>query len=182
MENEKPNLVQHALKFGLIMGLFNIVLQLGIYIVKKELLVSFWVAFAAIVVTIVLAIYPIRNFRSQQGGSITFKDAFLIGFIVFAGSGLLTNVFQYLLYNFIDPQLPDFIKEKAIEKTVGLMERFGAGQEEIAKAIEPLEKEDFKQTPAKLGTSFLGNVMMGAFLSLLIALFTRKNPKNHNIE
>ncbi|MCE2788174.1 MAG: DUF4199 domain-containing protein [Bacteroidota bacterium] len=181
MENQKPNIVQHAMKFGFIMGLFNILVQLAIYLIDKALLVSFSIGIITMIINLILVIYPVRLYRKELEGFISFKEAFIIGLIVFAGSGLITIIFQYLLYNLIDPQLPDYIKEKAIEKTVGLMERFGAGQEEIAKAIEPLEKEDFHQTPSKLGSSYLSNVLIGAVLSLVIAALTRKAPKNSSI-
>ncbi len=182
MEERKPNLVEHALKFGLIMGLVSIVIQLGIYVINKEWLVSVVLGFISFAITITLVVYPIRVYRQQNGGVVSFKEAFVIGFIVFAGSSLLTSVFQYALYNFIDPDLSEYIKEKAIEKVASITEKIGGSQDDIEKAVEQLEREDFSQSPKRLASNFLGGILSGSVISLIIAAFTRKKPKTQDIE
>jgi hypothetical protein len=113
----------------------------------------------------------------MNDGIITFKDAFLICFIAIAGGILLGTVFNYFLYNIIDPGLADFIKEKSIEKTAALMERFGASQDVIEKGLADVEKQDFHMTPSKLGVTFLQGSIFGAIPALIIAAIMRTKTK-----
>ncbi|MES2559585.1 MAG: DUF4199 domain-containing protein [Bacteroidota bacterium] len=177
MDAQKPTLLHQGMKFGLILGFTQVVIYLLLYAIDKNLLVSFAVGGVMIVISIVLMVLPARNYKSLNGGSIDFKEAFLICLITFAGGALVTTVFNYVLYNLIDPSLSEFIKEKAIEKTVTLMEKFSSSQEDIEKAIAPLQEQDFSQSPARLGSQYISSVLFGAIPSLIIALIVRTKNK-----
>jgi hypothetical protein len=177
MDNDKPTIVNQGLKFGLILGFANIAIYLLIYIIDRQLLVSGWIGAFVLLVNVVLMIWPVKNYKNIQGGVITFRDAFLVCFITLAGASLLSSVFNFVLYNIIDPTLPEFIKEKTIETTVSLMEKFNAPQEELDKAVEKLQAEDFSQNPGRIGKQYFGAVLFQTIPALIIAAVMRTKTK-----
>jgi tetrahydromethanopterin S-methyltransferase subunit G len=177
METENKSNIEHALKWGLILGMANIFIYLIAYIIDKSILTQWWMGLASLAINITLMIIPVTSKRKELGGFITFKDAFLICFIVIAGGALLQSVFNYVLYNLIDPGLSEYVKEKAIESATSMMEKFGAPQEEMEKAIEKLQNEDFSQTPARIGKQYAFGLLFGAVLALIVAAIFKKQPK-----
>lgn len=177
MDTQKPTLFHQGMKFGLILGFTQVVISLILYMIDKNLMVSFSVGAIMLIISIVLMVLPVRNYKSLNGGVIDFKEAFLICLITIAGGLLVTTVFNYLLYNVIDTGLADFIKEKSIEKTVALMEKLGSSQEDIEKGIAPLQAQDFSQSPARLGSQYFTSVLFGAIPALIIAAILRTKNK-----
>jgi hypothetical protein len=173
MENDKPTIMNQGLKFGLIMGFIQIAIYTLLYIVDKNLMVDFKVGLGIMIINIVLMVWPVRDYKKMNGGTITFKDAFIICVLTIAGGSLLYIIFSYFLYNIIDPSLADFIKEQSIEKTAGFMERMGVPQEEIEKGIARIEAQDFKMSPAKLSGTFFQTVLFGCIPALIIAAILR---------
>ena len=56
--------------------------------------------------------------------------------MTFVLAGLIGTAFSILLFQVIDPDLPQLMSEAIIEQTVEMMEGFGANQEIIDEAIE----------------------------------------------
>jgi hypothetical protein len=183
MDTQKPTLLNQGMKYGLILGFAQVVVYLLLYAIDKNLLVSFWVGGIMMLLSIALMVLPVRNYKSINNGVIDFKEAFLICLITIAGGALITTVFNYILYNVIDPSLADFIKEKAIEKMATMMEKFGGSQEDIEKGIESIQKQDFSQSPSKLGSQYLSGVLFGSIPALIIAAILRtKNKPTDDIQ
>lgn len=176
MEVQKPTLLQQGMKFGLILGFTQVVVYLLLYVIDKNLLVSFGVGAMIMVLSIILMVLPVRNYKSITG-VITFKEAFVICLITIAGALLITTVFNYILYNIIDTTLAEFIKENVIGKTASMMEKFGAPQEEIEKQITKLQAEDYSQSPGRLGIQYMSGVLFGAIPALIIAAILRTKNK-----
>jgi hypothetical protein len=177
MENNKPTLVNQGMKFGLIMGFIQIAIYTLLYIIDKNLLVDFAVLGVIFVINVALMVWPVRNYKKLNGGTITFKDAFVICLVTIAGGTLLGIVFNYFLYNVIDPGLADFIKERVMEKTVAFMEKMGTPQEAMEKAMADMEQQDFHMSPSKLGMQYIQAVLFGCIPALIIAAILRTKTK-----
>lgn len=175
MEN-KPRISDLALRYGLILGFAQIAINLILYIIDKELMVSFWVGLLTLAVSIIIIVMPVRQFK-RDNGSILFKEAFLICLITMAGAGLISTVFNYVLYNIIDPDLSTFIKEQTIQKTVSVMEKFGASEEDIAKSIEGMNQQDFSFSAKRLGSQYLWAIVFSSIPALIIAAIMRTKQK-----
>ena len=91
---------------------------------------------------------------------------------------MINSIFQYILYNVIDPGLVQMILEETIRKSTELMEKFGSSQEDIDKTIESLQEQDISFTPKRLMSNYMLNLLFGAFLSLVISAILRKKPTN----
>lgn len=172
----KASITQTALRYGLILGFTQVAITLLAYIINKELLVSFWYGSINLVINITILVIAVKQVKKPDN-FITFKDAFLICLISMIGAALLGNVFFYLLYNVIDPDLSNFMKEQTINKTVSMLEKLGSSEEDIAKAITPLEQQDFSQTPATLGKQFMWSALLSAIPASIIAAIMRTKQK-----
>lgn len=177
MESKNKELIEHGLRWGLMLALITITIQMGSYLVNKELLVSMWAGIFYLLITIVLMVLPILQQRKEQNGLISFKEAFLIAFIVSVSSSLITQVYTYVLYNLIDIELAGFIKEKAVESAASMMEKFNTPQEEIEKQLEKMQEQDFSQTPGTIAKQFLWGTIVGAIIASIIAAILKKQPK-----
>lgn len=177
METHKPTIVNQGLKFGLILGFVQIAILLLLYMIDKNMLVSMWVGIVSFLIAITLLVLPVKNFKTLQGGQITFKEAFMVCIVTAAGALLLSSVFNFLLYNIIDPSLPEFIKQQAIEKATVMMEKFGSSQEDIEKALTSMESQDFSQSPSRLGSQYFWGVIIYSIPALIIAAILRTKPQ-----
>lgn len=176
MEN-RQTLTQHGLKWGLISGLIGIIMYTLVYAINRGYLVSFGVGALMLLVNILLLVYPIYLYRKENGGLLTFKDAFLLSMFIFAGSSLLSTLYQFVLYNVIDPTLPEFIKNSTLEKTAAMMEKFGADQEAMDLTMEELNNQDFNFSGSRMAQTYFWGLLFGAFISLIVAAIFRKQPK-----
>jgi len=115
--------------------------------------------------------------RKERGGFGSFGDAFLAVFIISLTATFIFDTFGYVLYKVIDPGLTAFIKEKSIENTTAIMEKFGAPEEQIEQATKKMEDQDFTLTIKSELMHYAGQIAVGAILSLLIALFVRRGDE-----
>lgn len=175
MENNNT-LSREALKWGLILGLIQIVIETILYIADKELLVSMWIGLSQFVVNLLFFILAVRSVRTMGGELISFKDALLTILFVVLASMTLTTVFTWLLYNVIDPELATYVKEKAIEKTIGMMEKFGAPQESIDQTVAKMEEEDFSMSISRTIKQYLGGILFQMVIGLIVAAIMKKKP------
>jgi hypothetical protein len=180
-ENTSSNnkvLINYALRWGAIMGMTILIIQLMVYLLSKSSLVSFTygiVNFVLQVIILVVAVYMYR--KNITNGLLSFKEGFTIVMLIFAGSALINSVFQFLLYNVIDPELSTYIYERTLEMTTNMMEKFGAPEEEIEKAIEKINPEDLKLTAQRLVTNYFFSLLFGVFFAVIIAAIFRKKPQ-----
>ncbi|MHA7131051.1 DUF4199 domain-containing protein [Algoriphagus namhaensis] len=128
---EQQSPFQAAVKPGLTIGLISLALTYLVYFIDSSLLISGWFGLVALVVFFVLIIYFGRQYRSSLGGFMTFGTAFNFSFIAIVISGLVGLVGQILLYQVIDPSLPEVLAEQSVENTLSMMERFGAPAESM---------------------------------------------------
>jgi hypothetical protein len=177
MENEKPTLIHQGLKFGLILGFVQIATTTLLYVIDKNLLVNYKLMLLILVINVTLMVWPVRNYKKINEGTISFKDAFVICLLTVAGGLLLGTVFNYVLYNIVDTGLSDFIKDRSIEKTAALLERFGTPQEDIEKSIASIEAQDFNMSPSKLGGQLFQGVLLGSIPAIIIAAILRTKTK-----
>ena len=168
----KNPVIGAAMNYGGIVGFGLIASQLIIYILGLEYggttnSVLQW--------TIMIggsAFFMIKFRNEVNGGFISFGQSFFLGFMILLFSGILISVYTYVFLAFIDPGTIDMMKEKAYEQYISM----GMSDEEAANAMGMASK--MMSAPLISGMAFLGNVFIGAVLSLLITLFVKKENPN----
>ena len=177
MESNNVNYNEECIKGGLIVGAVSIILTMLVYLFNIELMVKWWFGVLNLVISMGLLIFLGISFRNLMGGFISYKNALQFSFIVFLISYVMGIVFQLLLYNVIDPSLPEVIKQLTVETTVEMMENFGTPQEAIDAAIVGIEEGvDQSTTPMGLLKSTPWGILFIFIFAALGAIFIKKNP------
>lgn len=174
----KPNVVKEGVKFGVICGLIAILIMYGTWAAGMETFTSvgFWSTFVPYMIVIIL--FGGLALRKQNGGILAFSDGLKFSFLSYVIAAVIGALGTYILYNLIDPELTQKSMQIAIPKTRAMMEKFGAKDEDIAKAIRDMEAEGAKGTGIKkilLGTGL--GLVWDFVKALLITLIIRKEEK-----
>lgn len=168
---------KHFIKFGLFAGISSIIITLVLYLIDPKIMLQAG-SWLIIIVTIVFMVRATKDKKKELGGFITFKEAFSESWLTYLVYAIVSTIFTYALFNFIDPGLKDTVNEisiEAIEKMSGLL-----GEEGVAKAVEEIEKGD-NFTISKMLANLAGSLVMGALVGLIIAAVL-KSPKPANWE
>ncbi len=163
-------------KWGLYLGLAAVILSFGLYMIDVTLMVSGWVSLISYALIITFMILSARQERSERDGYLTYGQAVINSLGVSVIYTIITISFTGLLYNVIDPELPETLKTITIERMASTMESFGMAEADIDKAIEATEARDFKQDFRALATGALVLIAINFVIGLIVSIFTRKNP------
>ena len=167
----KSSSVNYGLYIGAILSVWTI-LNYGIG--NLELLVNFWINLL-ITPVLIISIGVISTLKAKkiQGGYINFKEAFTSYFITVVVGFVLSTLISYLIFNVIDTAAGLELIDIATEKTVKMMERFGAPSDQIALQVAEIENQD-KGLQAQILQVFQGIVMFSV-VGLIVALIVKKS-------
>lgn len=108
---------KHGLNFGLILGFLLIMPSLLGYAFDVSLLMSFWtlaLVFASVIIVGAIAIIFVKK---KLNGFISFKEAFSTYFITLLIGLLISNSINFLLFNIVDTNFTEVVKEEQIKMT-----------------------------------------------------------------
>lgn len=175
-ENTPPTLFNHALRWGLIVGLISGLLSFVLYAVDYSLLADWKVGLFLFALYIGLTIYAGISYRKESGPYLSFGKAYQHGFIVFACSGLLATIFNIVLFQIIDSELAGKVTEVAIENTTSMMSNFGAPQDKIDEAIDDTRERMANQYTLIGQLKGYGIILIvSAVFALITGLIVRKS-------
>ncbi len=166
-----------AAKYGLFLGLFMIVVTVIFYVINIELLAKWWLGIILFLVIIGVGIASSIKARKLLNGFISFKGAFSSYFTTVVVAVLLSSIFSIILFNVIDPEASDIIKERIIETSTQMMENFGAPQTEIDKAVAQMQEQNQFSVVSQL-KSLAWQFLFYAIIGLIVALAIKKTDPN----
>ncbi|ALM48403.1 hypothetical protein AMR72_05520 [Flavobacterium psychrophilum] len=165
---------KNGLNFGVILGIVSILITVIIYVTDPTKFVSIWVGLGIILMNLIFGIFVIAKTKQALGGFITFKEAFTVYFITMALASLISIIFMYLLFNFIDPSIKETIMVATTEMTVNMMKNMGVKTEEIRKTVEAMREVDNFSILKQL-QSYLGGLLIHTIIGLIVAAVMKKN-------
>jgi len=151
---------KNGIKFGIISGIISILVTVLMYSVDINLFANSYIGFGMVIFYIALGIYVISITKKEMGGTINFKEAFTAFFIYCTIGIVIANIFNYILFNFIDPSAKEQILEITINKTVEFMEKFDTPKEAMKEAIVSLKENDQYS---------LANIIKGSAFSIIFS-------------
>lgn len=166
------------IRWGLIGGLVSVVISVLIYIISPSSFASMWLGLVILGLALFFMIWGGVAFRRENNDEITFLQALGAVLIIGVIISLLSTIFSYILFNFIDTDLAELIKQKVMENTTEMMEKFGATDEDIEKALEKIEEENFQFGLKEYAIRFLQGMGFYAVMGLIVAAFVKRNPEN----
>jgi hypothetical protein len=170
------SLFQHAAKWGLIFGGASIALTAISYAVDYAILADWKFGILVLVFLLGATIYAGINYRNQVGGFLAYGKAFQHGFILLAIAGIITTMFNLLLYTVIDSELPAKLTEITIENTRKMMEGFGMPEDKLDEAMEDAKARAQGQFSGfGLVKTYAFALIFYAIVALITSIFVRKN-------
>lgn len=166
------------IKHGVFYALLSIILTLVIYLINPALFGEFWFSFVMLPLPIIFMVLAVSEEKNADGGYILFGNAFLQGLGVVIIGYLISGLFTYVLYNFIDPGLEDVIKASIIENMEGFEDMMP--EDAYEKMIEDMENRKFADLKA-IGVGLISMTLIGGVFALIIAAIMKKERKGIDI-
>jgi len=156
---------------GVIMGLLGVVFTLVMYFL--DLTFSKAPGYIFLAAQIIILFYMIKSYRNTfRHGYITYGQSVGAGVVIFLYYSVITAIFMYILYKFIDTGL--IAKVLAISEEA--MVKRGYSQQIIDTGMAFNKKIMTPEIMALMG--IFSSMLMGTIISLIISILTRKegNP------
>lgn len=155
---------KNGIKFGIILGLIGILSQVTVYLlggITKEnaitgsgIQIVFWLAY------LITRIVQSLNTKKELNGFISFKDLFTTLTITITIGILISQIFTFLLNNFIDAEygklMNDFINDQQIVAANAM------------KSFTEISTEDLKEI-AKTNNFSIIKILQGSAMAFLIS-------------
>ena len=174
-ENAAPSLINHAARFGAILGGISIAIVVIFYVVSLSFLGNWKFLVMVLCIGLGMVIYAGINFRNEGDGFLTYGKAFMHGFAVLAISGLIGTFFNIILYHVVDTDLPQKMTDVIIQNTEEMMTGFGAPQASIDQTVAGMRDEmPGNFTIGGLAYGYVKALIWYAVIALLTSLIVRK--------
>jgi len=168
---EKVSVWKANLTNGVIFGLIGVVWTLVMYFFDLYFdKIQGWILLA---VLLVVLYFMLKSYRDNYlHGFMTYGQSLGAGVIIFLYSAIISAIFTYILYKFIDTGLV----AKQLAMTEELMVKRGAPQQAIDAGMAFQRKLMVPEIMAPF--SIVINMFIGTIISLIVSIFTRKegNP------
>ncbi len=161
-----------GITYGFVNGLVGILFTVVLYLIGVKAFVS-PVAYVALVLPIVFAVLAAVARKKAQGGFISFSEALQTTFSVFVIGTLLGIIFNYVLFNLIDVGFREALAQETAESVAKMMQKFGAKQEEIDKAMTDAQSGN-NYTAGKMALGFAFSSIVSFIVSLIISAIVKK--------
>lgn len=159
--------------YGVFCGLALILLGLVLYLGGVSLYMS-PATFLNYIIPIVFAVLCGLRERKLQGGHMSFGHALKVIFLFFVIASLISTLFTYLLLNIIDVPFRQALSQEAAVATEKMLEKFGAPQDTIDKAVgDMLSGKSYTFGKTLLGYAF--GLIFWFIVTLIIAAIIKKS-------
>jgi len=173
---EQPTQMSHAIRWGLILGVIAITFTILLYAIDYTLMVQLKFLFIFLFIYLLYTIYAGINYRNSIGGFLPYGKAFVHGFILLAVSALVATIFNFVLYNVIDTELPQKLTDATLENTRSMMQSMGAPEDTIDSELAKAQERTANQfTPGGQALGYVFILVFSAIMALISAIFVRKN-------
>ena len=162
---------------------------------KSSLTIGVYLAIALILVSVVFYVtgntfskvaqylsYPIMiggiilgqlTYKKALGGTLTYGQAVGAGVLTMVFASVISGIYTYLLYAVIDPSLQEQMRIFTEEQ---IIQQGRVPEEQLEMAVNMASK--FQTPVMMLVMSVVGGALIGLVISLITAIFIKKNPSD----
>lgn len=168
-----------ATTYGVYLGIALILITVLIYAFDISLMTEWYLLAINFLLVVVLSIFAVNKAKEFNQGIFTFKHAFSVYFLtVFIGL-LMATVFSLLLFNVIDPEAAETLKELTMEKQMAMFENLGMSEAQINEVMTKMQEEDTFSLKNVL-ISFASQLVFFSLIGLIVALVVREKEPTHH--
>ncbi|WP_452220470.1 DUF4199 domain-containing protein [Lacinutrix salivirga] len=164
-----------AVNYGLYLGILLAAVTVLGYAVNLEILTKWWLGILLFIAIIIFGILSIAKSKSALGGFIDLKQAFTSFFITVLIGIVISTLVSVIIFNFIDPEAAETLKEKVIEASVDMMRGFNAPEDAIAEAVDKMEAQENQFAIGSLVQSLLIQLIIYSVIGLIVSAIMKKN-------
>lgn len=170
---EKPSTARVALKWGLISAVISIVYSVVMIAIGKyqDPSMNTINSVFAVVVTVGILVATLREYRTLNGGYMSFGQGLGVGTLASGVAGVAAGLFNLIYMQFIDPT----VSEQMLDRARDEWERNGLSDSQIEQ-IEPMTAMMMKPGMIFVLTVFI-SLLFGLILSLVIAAILRREKQ-----
>ena len=169
---EKP-LKSIASNYGLYLGILLSLITVLSYAINLELLTNMWLGIFIMMAIIIFGIISVAKIKQAQNGYASFKQSFTAYFITVLIGLLVSTLVSYLLFNVIDTDAAEVLKQKTIEQTVEMMEGFNSPTDVIDQTVEQIESQN-QYSIGNILKGLAGYLVLFSIIGLIVAAAMKK--------
>ena len=168
---QKRSIWKETLNYGIILGLVTVGFSVLTYMF--DLTFKIWIIWPSLLISFLVLFFLLRSYRDHyNNGYISFGKSVGAGVIINIYAAVISAIYVYVLYSFIDPGL--------VEKSLAVAE-----ERLISRGVPDAAIDSAMEMQAKMMkpwfTSLMGiinSVFFGLVVSLIVSLFVMKqgNP------
>ncbi|RLJ62483.1 uncharacterized protein DUF4199 [Lacinutrix venerupis] len=167
-----------ATNYGLYLGGVLALATILVYALKLELFASITLGIILFVITLTFGVISIIKAKKIQNGFISFKEAFTSYFITVLIGIVISSLISFIIFNFVDPEAAETLKEIALESQVEMLRNFNQPEESIEMVVEASEKQGNLFSIQNVFTSLIGYIIFYSIIGLIISLIMKRKPEN----
>lgn len=161
-----------ALQFGLLTGLGMVVYSLILYLLGVDTK-SYWNLLSYLILLVGI-FWGMSSIRDQHLGNVmSYGKAFGVGFWVVLFAVLLSSIYSFIFLKYIDPNVLEKAMSEAQDKILAANPNISDADLDKSMAIA----RKFANPFVSAITGFIWNVIVGTVLSLIIAIFAKREDK-----
>ncbi len=169
MEQKPASLFKSSLTSGIYIGIVLILISVIMYV--AGVMFETWAQYVTWPILVLGAIYAQLTFRKSLGGEMTYGQALGAGVLALIFASILSSIYVYLLYTVIDPSLLEQVRIMTEQR---LVEQGNIPEEQLDQVMEMSMRFQKPGIMALMG--IFGGALIGLIISLITAIFTKKNP------
>ncbi|MEN8117533.1 MAG: DUF4199 domain-containing protein [Bacteroidota bacterium] len=169
MEQKPASLMKSSLTSGVYLGIVLILVSVVIYVTGNSF--ASWVQYISYPILIAGAAWAQISYKKALGGEMTYGQALGVGVMTIIFASVLSGIYTYLLYAVIDPSMQEQALLYAEQK---LVEQGKLSEAQIDAAVNLQAK--LMKPPIMAAMAIFGGAFIGLIISLITAIFTKKNP------
>jgi hypothetical protein len=170
---KKPSIVMVCLGYGVIIALAIIVLSLILFLLNLDQNKPLqFLSYAILIAGIILSQFNFRN--KYLNGYIEYGKAFVVGMLTSLFLAIIMGVYTFIFFKYIDPGAMEEVMTQAEQR---MMDQ-GLTDMEIEQGMAVASK--FQSVGMMTFFAVFGNFIAGIIISLLTAIFVKKEDQNWN--
>jgi len=167
----------YILNSGLKLGALYILLTVFSYLMGVDFKLNQGWSIIELIIPYILLFILVLKYKKWIGGFISFKEAFTVTLGSIVAGAFISTFFTILLFNFIDPEFAQMLKDATIEKLYVQLQELPDSNpmySVMESLIEQTEKEDVYSI-SNLAMAFFYGIFFHIIFSLIVAAFVKKD-------
>lgn len=179
-DNPAKDFWKRAMNYGAILGLVIVLVKILLYLMNIHptgISSNLFLAFLYLALYVFILYSVGKHYRDKfTGGYLSYGATLrLLTMVIFFGAFII-SFWEFILIRYIDPELPIRIMEETRMNLEEFMLKNNVDESQIDRTLRMLEAEVEPPTIGSFITSILWRTFLGFILSLILAIFIRREP------